>query len=284
MNSVENEENPGSKGKDRLRQVSNVVISIITLALVGFVAYTMVCSARGKAVEVFGRCVLRVVTGSMEPSLHTGDYIYVKKADAGSLAEGDIISFYSEEPDVYGKIVTHRIKEKLPDGTFVTQGDANKIADSKPVRYDQIIGKYSGKARFYRWIGSFGDRRKLLLILVIIPLTLMAFYEVRTIAKISFAARKTEPMSDEEKEKLIREAIDREKERLALEGFEPETETEDSLPESETGDSVTEPEEAETEKTDSSGSPEETAGEADNMPEKEVETVESGKTDEGKAG
>ena len=285
MNSAENEENPSSGLSSRLRQVSNVVISLITLALVGFVAYTMVCSARGKAVEVFGRCVLRVVTGSMEPSLHTGDYIYVKKADAGSLSEGDIISFYSEEPDVYGKIVTHRIKEKLPDGTFVTQGDANKVADSKPVRYDQIIGRYSGKARFYRWIGSFGDRRKLLLIMVIIPLTLMAFYEVRTIAKISFAARKTEPMSDEEKEKLIREAIDREKERLAREGLEPENgppESENEVSESEKEVSAAETEEPE--KTESGEASEEISEEADNMPEKEVETVESGKTDEGETG
>ena len=209
-----------------LSKAGNAAIIIVTALLAGFVTYIMVCSARGKAVDCFGRCVLRVVTGSMEPSLHTGDYIYVKKTDAADLKVGDIISFYSEEDDVRGKIVTHRIAECNSDGTFTTKGDANKTADVKHVRADQLVGKYTAKARFFKWLNSFGDRRKLLMIFVIIPMTLIALYEVRTIAKIKLEDRVFEPMSDEEKEKLIREAIDREKARLAEEHYEAGIEVE----------------------------------------------------------
>ena len=64
------------------------------------------------------------------------------------------------------------------------------------------------------------------MIFVIIPMTLIALYEVKTIAKIKLEDRVSEPMSDEEKEKLIREAIDREKARLAEEHYEPGIEVE----------------------------------------------------------
>lgn len=202
---------------EKLSRGFNVFLSVFTALMVGFIAYIMVCSAKGKPVNVFGRSLLTVVTGSMEPSLHTGDYIYVKKVPADELEVGDVITFRSEESDVSGKLVTHRIIEITPEGDFVTKGDANTIADSKRIRQDQIIGKYTGKAKFFKWINSFADRRKILLILVIIPMTLIALYEVRTISKLGEAVREKQGADGEDMEKLMREAIDKEKERLARE-------------------------------------------------------------------
>lgn len=211
----EQEEESGTL--EKLSRGFNVFLSVFTALMVGFIAYIMVCSAKGKPVNVFGRSLLTVVTGSMEPSLHTGDYIYVKKVPADELEVGDVITFRSEEGDVSGKLVTHRIIEITPEGDFVTKGDANTIADSKRIRQDQIIGKYTGKAKFFKWINSFADRRKLLLILVIIPMTLIALYEVRTISKLGETVREKQEADSENMEKLMREAIDKEKERLARE-------------------------------------------------------------------
>ena len=45
-----------------LSKAGNAAIIIVTALLAGFIAYIMVCSARGKAVDCFGRCVLKVVT------------------------------------------------------------------------------------------------------------------------------------------------------------------------------------------------------------------------------
>jgi signal peptidase I len=212
------EEPEEESGKlEKLSRGFNVFLSVFTALMVGFIAYIMVCSAKGKPVNVFGRSLLTVVTGSMEPSLHTGDYIYVKKVPADELEVGDVITFRSEEGDVSGKLVTHRINEITPEGDFITKGDANTIADSKRIRQDQIIGKYTGKAKFFKWINSFADRRKLLLILVIIPMTLIALYEVRTISKLGETVREKQEADSENMEKLMREAIDKEKERLARE-------------------------------------------------------------------
>ncbi|MBQ1339453.1 MAG: signal peptidase I, partial [Ruminococcus sp.] len=110
------EEPEEESGKlEKLSRGFNVFLSVFTALMVGFIAYIMVCSAKGKPVNVFGRSLLTVVTGSMEPSLHTGDYIYVKKVPADELEVGDVITFRSEEGEVSGKLVTHRIIGITPE-------------------------------------------------------------------------------------------------------------------------------------------------------------------------
>ena len=123
--------------------------SAVFAALLSVTVYIMVCGCIGKTASIFGYSVLKVVSGSMEPSIHEGDYIYIKRTDTDSLKAGDIISFYSQDDSIKGEINTHRISEVLSDGTFVTKGDANKIEDSVTVQKASIIGKYYGKLRFF---------------------------------------------------------------------------------------------------------------------------------------
>lgn len=199
-------------------RITNGLAVAILVAATIFTAYVMINTGLGKPVNVFGRYVLRVMTGSMEPSLHTGDYIVVKKVDTKSIKKDDVITFYSEESDVNGKLVTHRVVDIEKDGSFQTMGDANPVADHKLVRPDQVVGKYVRKARFFRWVSSFADSKKILLVLVIIPLTLIAFYEMKTVVKLGIKA-KLEDKEDYEqrKQELMREAIEKEKQRLAEE-------------------------------------------------------------------
>lgn len=208
------EDEPGSL----FSRITNGLAVAILVAATIFTAYVMINTGLGKPVNVFGRYVLRVMTGSMEPSLHTGDYIVVKKVDTKSIKKDDVITFYSEESDVNGKLVTHRVVDIEKDGSFQTMGDANPVADHKLVRPDQVVGKYVRKARFFRWVSSFADSKKILLVLVIIPLTLIAFYEMKTVVKLGIKA-KLEDKEDYEqrKQELMREAIEKEKQRLAEE-------------------------------------------------------------------
>ena len=185
--------------------------------------YVMLCTMRGGVVSVFGKCVLQVVTGSMEPSIHTGDFIIVEKTDPSALHEGDIITYYSEQSDIFGMLVTHRIKEITADGDFVTMGDANPIADRLAVRPDQIIGRYTRKARFCIMLSTFADLKKLLLLAVMIAVSLVAFYEMRTIMQLSRqVAEERQAHEQEQKEQRIREAIAQEIRRLEAEGLPPE--------------------------------------------------------------
>ena len=207
--------------KSRIKGVLNAVVTVLIVLMLALVVFTMVRSSQGKAVSIFGRSLLRVTTGSMEPSIQTDDYIYIRKTDPSTLSEGDIIAYYSHDKQIEGSLVTHRIETVNADGTFVTKGDANLVEDSLTVAPEDIAGKYVGKARLFIWINSFADPRKLLLLLVIIPMMFASLYEVRSIAKIGREAVKAR---DEQKEKLMRQAIEREKQRLADEGYTGEEE------------------------------------------------------------
>ena len=213
----------GTERKTSGSRILNVVLAVILMVLIGFVSYIMICTARGKAAEVFGRSVLQVVTGSMEPSLHTGDIIIIEHVDPAELQEGDIISYYARQSDIYGMLVTHRIQEISADGSFITAGDANPVPDALPVQPDQIAGRYTGKARFLIWLGSFANVRKLLLLAVMIGVSIMAFYELRTVMRLGREVSEERAERDtERREEAMRRAVEQEIERLKAEGLPPD--------------------------------------------------------------
>ena len=100
-------------------KVFSTLTTLLIVVLLGFMVYATAAAARGKIVTVFGHCLLTVITGSMEPTLHVGDFIFVEKTDPAALREGDIIAFWSEQQDIYGMLVTHRIV-KVTEKGFVT--------------------------------------------------------------------------------------------------------------------------------------------------------------------
>lgn len=189
-----------------LKKAFEFLLTAILVSLIALNVYIMICGIRQKPAVIGGICIMKIITPSMTPSLQVGDYIIVERVSPDSLKTGDIISFYSEDKEIYGKVNTHRIAKITSDG-FVTRGDANSADDSVIAKKEKIIGKYTGKIRFLRWLGSFTSSKKLLMLCVIIPTLAIAVYEVVTISKI-----KTE--CDNEKEKLIRSAIENEKKQL----------------------------------------------------------------------
>ena len=211
------------KTERRVYKVFNIALTVVTLILVGVVSYMMICAVRGKAVQFFGKSILHVATGSMEPSLQVGDFIVIEAVDPAELKPGDIISYYSDQADIYGMLVTHRIKEIDENGNFITLGDANPVPDSLPVRPAQIVGRYTHKARFFMWIGSFGDIRKLLLLIVMIGVSALSIFEVRTVMVLGEqAVEEKKKNREEEHEAKMREAVAKEIERMKAEGIHPE--------------------------------------------------------------
>ena len=150
----------------------------------GLVIYAFICTARGKAVSVFGYSLLHVVTGSMEPTISTGDYVIVKQEEIPNLKTGDIVAYYTKDPQIYGSLVIHRIYEITEDGKYITKGDANPVADALLVEPNQVLGRYSRRAYIFNWIASFAEPRKLLLLMVVIPIFLISIYEAGTLSKL----------------------------------------------------------------------------------------------------
>lgn len=83
--------------------------------------------------SVFGFSYLQVDSGSMTPSIHTGDAILIRKMD--TYKKGDIITFYQD--DLY---ITHRIQQ-IQGNSFITQGDLNNAVDPRKVSYNEVYGR-----------------------------------------------------------------------------------------------------------------------------------------------
>ena len=118
-----------------LKKVWKVVSSIL-VALVVILALLLV-GARVAGLQVF-----TVLSGSMEPTYHTGSLIYVKKVDPYAIQEGQPITFMLDE----NTVATHRVVGIVPDEEdptvirFRTKGDANEAEDARLVHYKNVIG------------------------------------------------------------------------------------------------------------------------------------------------
>lgn len=119
-------------------------ISILAIAASVIVLLMVVLTRSGEAPRVMGYSVFRVMTGSMEPTIQTDSLIAVKKIEPSQVKEGDIISFYSQDPAHGGAVNTHRVMSVEQNGdtwTYETKGDANQVVDQYPVSAEDLIGK-----------------------------------------------------------------------------------------------------------------------------------------------
>ncbi len=118
------------------KKIWDIITSVIvTLAILLAIALV--------GVRLLGFQVFTVLSGSMEPTFHTGSLIYVKAVDYQQLQAGDVITFMLSEDTV----ATHRIVAVVPDENepetlrYRTKGDANNAEDGSMVHYKNVIGK-----------------------------------------------------------------------------------------------------------------------------------------------
>jgi signal peptidase I len=79
-----------------------------------------------------------ILSGSMEPRIHSGDVIVTREVAAATLTKGQVITV--TDPDHPEKTRTHRLVRRDADGTLVTKGDANQDADSSQVTDADVLG------------------------------------------------------------------------------------------------------------------------------------------------
>lgn len=113
-----------------------LLLMIIVYNLYTFLSFKVL---KKSLIDIGGYASLEVVSGSMEPTINTGDFIIInqKKKD---YQENDIVTFI----DVNGSFVTHRIVGLTNNG-YVTKGDANQSVDPGFVRKEKIVGVYTSR-------------------------------------------------------------------------------------------------------------------------------------------
>ena len=109
----------------------------------GFFALAVLIVASAAVMAFMHLKPVAVVSGSMEPVIHTGSFMIIDTTYR-DVKKRDIIAF-----ETGGILVTHRVIEVVDNG-YVTKGDANEKAD--PGRVDKTALK--GRAVMWvPWIG-----------------------------------------------------------------------------------------------------------------------------------
>ncbi len=148
--------------------------------------------------EVLGFQLLIVASDSMSQSsssenepifFDAGDLIIIRRVeDATALKAGDVITFFSYNPDSYGKTVTHKIREIRygHDGNiigFVTYGINTGVNDTTPVKPENIMGKYLFKIPDVGSLFAFLKTPRGYFISILIPTVLMLMFFSMQIGK-----------------------------------------------------------------------------------------------------
>ena len=139
--------------KERTKRIIQRTCSILWWAvfilLFALIVSVVTAKAKGETPKVFGYSVIKIMTPSMEDTLPVGSYILIQETAPEQIKKNDIITFYSEDPSIYGRLNTHKVVEDpiaVAGGyEYVTKGDANLINDPVPAKSQNLVGRYVTK-------------------------------------------------------------------------------------------------------------------------------------------
>lgn len=180
-------------------------LSFIMIVFSLFILLTVVATKKGEVPKVFGYSLLRVLTGSMEPTIPTDSLLIVKSVEGVQLKEGDIISFYSEDPVLQGGVNTHRIVQVIEENgevSYQTKGDANSLADRYRVKPEKVVGVMVTSSLLLGKAIGLITNPIIFFPIIIIPLVIIV---MKNIIQSVITAKE---LMKEEEEAAIREAIE----------------------------------------------------------------------------
>lgn len=164
-----------------IRRATGALVTVLLILAVALCLYMVIQVLSYGYVNIGGYMMFRVVTGSMEPTIPTGALLVTREMSVDSVAVGDIICFRTQEAEIWGKIVTHRVTAIHTglDGTplLQTKGDANLAADGFYVSADNFVGKviwYTGEKDMLSSIFSFFTNKIGFLACIVLPCLILA--------------------------------------------------------------------------------------------------------------
>jgi signal peptidase len=183
--------------------ISRITTIILTILFLTTLTLSISSKISGGAPKIFGYEMMNVLSGSMEPSIHTGSVIFIKAVEpTDGLVAGDVITFKSsDDPNI---IITHRITEVQKQGDnvrYVTKGDANDSKDPSPVPIANVVGKFADVTiPFLGYVLTFIKSKAGIVTFMIIPGALLIIWQMfsiwRFISKID-NRQNNQPVAEE---------------------------------------------------------------------------------------
>lgn len=111
-------------------------VGLLSLTIVVMLGGLVLAATALPLIAGWERVVL--TSGSMRPFVDPGDIVLAAKA-THPVVPGTVVVF--RNPNKPGSLITHRVLETLPDGTYKTRGDDNPQPDVSPVKPENVIGQ-----------------------------------------------------------------------------------------------------------------------------------------------
>lgn len=158
----------------------NMVLNIVTwLFLIGVIIVAVITIGSNTSL-LGGYKSYLIQSGSMEPTIMTGDLIVAHKNS--NYAERDVVTFIGEDH----RVVTHRILKISGSGeykSFLTKGDANRSEDEGTITQDDVLGKVVLVIPKLGYFVVFAQSLPGLILLIGVPAFLIIFGEVLEILR-----------------------------------------------------------------------------------------------------
>ena len=125
---------------------------------------------------------LTVLSGSMEPVLHTGDVVIGGRTPISEVRVGDVITF--SDPQRRARLVTHRVRGiQLSAGraTVVTQGDNNSGQERWVTDAEGSVGRVALRVPKVGYVTTWAGSRNGRLALLALPAALLVLLELLTL-------------------------------------------------------------------------------------------------------
>jgi signal peptidase len=156
---VETPSSAATNHRQKLRRAARIAWTIVSwTSVAGAAAAVTAILAVIVVPRAMGWKGMVVLSGSMEPTLHTGGMAFMQplsSTQVEAIEPGDIITFRREGSDAS---ISHRVVEVLGEDdslAFVTKGDANNANDATAVEAKDVEGKVRWDVPY---LGSLVDR------------------------------------------------------------------------------------------------------------------------------
>lgn len=123
-----------------------ILLAVFTLAVTLFTVVAVDLVDK-KDTRLFGFTFHSVPADLQQKEFHTGDILLSSPVNIEELQPGDIITYQSINPQNYGEVITHTIRDRVVyegEPAFITysSGGAAEENDPYPVPAEKVIGKY----------------------------------------------------------------------------------------------------------------------------------------------
>ena len=158
-----------------MKKAASGIGYIIIILLVITAAFTFLAPHFGWRVDA-------VLSGSMEPEIHTGGLVVTRPVALNEILPGDVITFYAPVTSVP---TTHRVVriDAGPPLVFHTKGDANEEADITTIEASNVVGTVWFNIPYLGYVTRFIKTPLGLLVALCLPGIFIIITETRNIRR-----------------------------------------------------------------------------------------------------